>query len=80
MSWPCPNGCPRDAGEYCSRHGCVECSETLLMDDGPEICNNCRDALRVDDCDNYRDYPREVDFGPSDTLDAVSSWDDISPF
>ncbi len=55
----------------------------------PKLCSGCEHCdgegghdinLYLDDCDNYRDYPREVDFGPSDTLDAASSWDDISPF
>lgn len=40
-SYPCPNGCPRDAGEYCSRHRCQYCNEILQLEDGLKICKVC---------------------------------------
>lgn len=84
MAYSCPNGCPRDAGEYCSRHQCDNCSETLKPTEGLVLCRDCTEHEEMfhpqDDCDYFREYPREVDFGPEDSFADVTSWDDLSPF
>ena len=61
MSYPCPNGCPRDAGEYCDRHSCIECSERLTEKDGAEVCKSCANDYReyagmiLESCEDYHE-------------------------
>ena len=47
MSYPCPNGCQRDAGEYCNRHSCDLCSERLSPEDTGDICNECIQDAKI---------------------------------
>jgi len=41
IPYPCPQGCPRDAGKYCARHTCQYCEETLKPEDGYKVCKTC---------------------------------------
>mgnify|MGYP007044047396 FL=1 len=46
--WPCPNGCPRDAGEYCNRHSDEETLEAGMELEESVQCEKCDKMITLE--------------------------------